>query len=123
MTDHRARHILNLREKSEAVVVGGGICIGLLCIVANLLTGSQLVLIAGMTLIGMAFPFAYVFTNESRSGVWLFGFLGAFVIFTGILCFVDTAASLNLSTRFFVLNSFLIVMATTWLVNVKSLRS
>lgn len=123
MTDRKARHILNGREKLEAVVVGGGVSVGLLCIVGSLLSGVGILILVAMTLIGMAFPFAYTFTNESRLGRWLFGSFGTFVVLTGIVAFINDVGSLHLPIGFMFGLSLLMVMATTWLANVKALRS
>lgn len=122
--DRFARHALNTPEKVEAWVVGGGVVAGLPVFLIGLATGIAPLLIIGLTLIAMAFPFAYTFTNKSHFGRMLFGATGLFVLATGL---ANLAVATGLSPERTEISGAtaiagLAVMAVTWLANVRALN-
>lgn len=122
--DRFARHALNLGEKIEAWVVGGGVVAGLPLFLGGILAGLPVLLTAGLTLIGAAFPFAYTFTNKAPVGHWLFGAAGVFVLATGAVngaAFAGFLEDSSLATGMGGL-AFLLVMIVTWLANVRALN-
>lgn len=123
--DRRARHALNRPEKWEAVSAGGALVAGLLFVASGLILGYLPATIIGLTLIAGAFPFAYVFTNTSTTGRFIFAAAAGFIYFAGLL---NLAAALHVvalgkSTPILFANlAGLTVVAVTWLAAVPSLR-
>ena len=64
--DRFARLALRSDEKREALVVGGGVLLGLGLFATGLLVKQISVIFVGLTLIAAAFPMSLVFTNRSR---------------------------------------------------------
>jgi len=119
--DRFARHALTRAETWEAWVVGGGVVVGVPFVIIGVLANLAPVLVVGVTLIGLAFPLAYVFTNRSIPGRILFGVAAAIVLLAGVaslfpsLLGSDAAASLTGL-------AVLAVVAVTWLCNIPALR-
>jgi tetratricopeptide (TPR) repeat protein len=99
LCDRIARHALRKRERTEAIVVGGGVVLGL-ALIAFAFLGRFLIpeghgrlmmlaLAPGVTLIAASFPFAHTFTNDAPVGRWVMGLAGAFVIIVGALVTAD----------------------------------
>ena len=122
--DKFARHALEKGEVWEALFVGVGVIAGLPLLAAGLLVRQPALLVAGVTLIGSAFPFAYTFMNSEKAGRLLFGGIGVFVYCVGAINVVQivTQHSLGLWTAPLGQLAFLAVIAVTWLCNVRSLN-
>src|ERR1700738_1068670 len=71
--DRFASIALRTDEKREALVVGGGVLVGLALFANGLLIKQVSVIFVGLTLIAAAFPMSLVFTNRSRAGRIVFG--------------------------------------------------
>jgi len=105
------------------VVVGGGVIVGLLSLLAGFLAGIPPLIVLGLTGIGAAFPFAYTFTNAT-AGRFLFGAIGLFVCVTGALNIaallgVGEVASLAKSTGSI---AWLAVVGTTWICSIPAIN-
>ena len=118
--DRFARHALSRAEAWEAWFVGGGVILGVPLLLFSLIADWSIASVVGLTLIGIAFPLAYVFTNESVAGRILFGSAAFFVFIAGLAAalpqvFGDLAKSMGPL-------AVLVVVAVTWLVNVPALN-
>jgi tetratricopeptide (TPR) repeat protein len=122
--DRFARHALEKGEVWEAVFVGLGVIGGLPLLAAGLIARQPVLLIAGVTLIGSAFPFAYTFMNSVKQGRLLFGAIGVFVYFAGGVSIyqVLTDNSLGPWTEGVGQIAFLAVIGVTWLCNLPRLN-
>jgi len=122
--DRFARYALEKGEVLEAVFVGIGVVLGLPLLAAGLVMGQKILLIAGVTLIGSAFPFAYTFMNSIKTGRMIFGSIGVFVYFAGGISIyqVLTRNSLGDWTSGLGQIAFLAVIGVTWLCNVRTLN-
>lgn len=123
--DRHARHALNPGEKWEAVFAGGALVAGLLLVASGLVLSLKPATIIGLTLIAGAFPLAYVFTNTSPLGRFVFAAAAGFIYFAGLL---NLASALHMVTLdkamppLFASLAGLTVVAVTWLAAVPSLR-
>ena len=122
--DRFARHALEKGEVWEAIFVGIGVIAGLPLLAAGLIARQPILLVAGVTLIGSAFPFAYTFMNSVKAGRLLFGGIGVFVYFAGGISIYQmlTDHSLGVWTAPLGQLAFLAVIGVTWLCNVRSLN-
>jgi tetratricopeptide (TPR) repeat protein len=122
--DRFARHALEKGEMWEAIFVGIGVLLGLPLMAAGLISHQQILLIAGVTLIGSAFPFAYTFMNSIPTGRLLFGGIGVFVYFAGGIVIYETATNTSLGSWTENLGqiAFLAVIGVTWLCGVRTLN-
>jgi F0F1-type ATP synthase assembly protein I len=123
--DRRARRALRSSELREGLIVGGGVMLGLVMFLAGLASGWKPWFVAGFSLLGAAFPFAYTFTNESRFGKWIFGALGVFVLVAGLVNLADLLApelKLEALAGSLLTLAIFVVVGTTWLSNVPALR-
>ena len=123
--DRFAKHALRRNEKIEAWFVGGGICAGILMMIAGFALRQEALFLPGVALVATAFPFSMTFTNPSKSGAFLFGAIGV----AGLLACVSlllTAASDGAVPEDFSMTLFAIgvggAIVSTWLGNVRSLR-
>ena len=96
--DRFARHALEKGEVWEALFVGLGVIGGLPLLAAGLVSRQPVLLVAGVTLIGSAFPFAYTFMNSVPTGRLLFGAIGVFVYFTGGIYIYEMLSKHSLGT-------------------------
>lgn len=122
--DRFARHALAPGEVPEALFVGMGVLLGLPLLGGGLIAGQHALVVAGVSLIGSAFPFAYTFTNAAVPGRYLFAAIGVFVYFVGAISVfqIVTKTPLGLWTEPLGQLAFLAVIAVTWLCNVRSLN-
>jgi len=122
--DRFARHALSAGEKWEACFVGGGVLAGLPLLALGILAHMPIPLIVGLSLIGGAFPFAYVFNNQETAGRYLFFAAGLFVYVTGAINLVMAlrGGAQNPGQETLTMLAFLTVIAVTWLANVRSLN-
>ncbi len=123
LADRLARHALRPAERWEAVLVGGGVALGLLLVVAGAAASWFPATIWGAASLVAAIPFACVFHNDSRVGRVLFGGLGLYVAVVGAL--VGTAFALEWRADWVVSlasSAMLAGVATTWLANIPALR-
>jgi tetratricopeptide (TPR) repeat protein len=121
--DRFARHALVRGEVWEAVFVGAGVLAGLPLLAAGVIFSQPVLLIAGVTLIGAAFPMAYTFMNSVKPGALLFGAIGAFIYGVGGLAIFQTVTgnTLGISLAPLVQLAFLGMIGVTWLCNVPAL--
>jgi tetratricopeptide (TPR) repeat protein len=122
--DRFARHSLNLGEKLEAYFVGGGVVLGLPLVLLGILATVPLALILGLTLIGVAFPLAYTFTNASKAGRLVFGGAAVFVGIIGIANLVTVILGHSWGSWVEALTPVagLVVIAVTWLCAIPALN-
>ncbi len=123
--DRFARIALRTDEKAEALVVGGGVLLGLASFAAGLWVKQIGVIFVGLTLIAAAFPMSLLFTNRSKAGRIVFGFVGAFVYLGGLASFLLVTLPLaspgSLPTTLFGW-TMILALVTTWLGNIPALR-
>jgi len=129
LCDSSARYALNKAEKAEGVVVGGGILLGLIVLICGLALDVFGLIVPGAALMLAAIPFAYVFTNKSRIGRWLFGAFAALILVAGSLLTIFSFAPHLFSEDFerdvvipMMISGMMAAMATTWLAGIPSLR-
>ena len=123
--DRFARLALRSEEKREALVVGGGVLLGLGLFATGLLVKQISVLFVGLTLIAAAFPMSLVFTNRSRSGRIVFSLVGALVYLGGLasllLVLLFSGSASGFATTLFGW-TMILALLTTWLGNIPALR-
>ncbi len=123
--DRFARLALRSEEKREAIVVGGGVLLGLGVFAIGLLAKQISLLFVGLTLIAAAFPMSLVFTNRSRSGRIVFGLVGALVYLGGLasllLVLLSSGSASGFATTLFGW-TMILALITTWLGNIPALR-
>lgn len=122
--DRVARHSLSLPEKLEAWAVGGSVLLGVPAFILGVFLQIPYLLIPGLALVGASFPFAYTFTNKSRTGRIVFGGTALYILATGA---ASLAAALGIIPQSPALETavglaFISVMAVTWLANVRALN-
>jgi tetratricopeptide (TPR) repeat protein len=123
--DRFARIALRTDEKAEALVVGGGVLLGLASFAAGLWFKQISVIFVGLTLIAAAFPMSLWFTNRSKAGRIVFGLIGIFVYLGGLASFLlvtlPLASSSGVATTLFGW-TMILALVTTWLGNIPALR-
>ena len=123
--DRFARIALRADEKAEALVVGGGVLIGLALFAIGLWVKQIGVIFSGLTLIAAAFPMSLFFTNRSKRGRFVFGLVGAFVylggLFSLLLVILPVGSARGFATTLFGW-TMLLALVTTWLGNIPALR-
>jgi tetratricopeptide (TPR) repeat protein len=123
--DRFARIALRTDEKAEALVVGGGVLLGLASFAAGLWVKQISVIFVGLTLIAAAFPMSLLFTNRSKAGRIVFGLVGAFVYLGGFASFLlvtlPPASAGGFATTLFGW-TMILALVTTWLGNIPALR-
>jgi tetratricopeptide (TPR) repeat protein len=123
--DRFARLALRADEKKEALVVGGGVLLGLPLFIVGLLAKQIGIIFVGLTLIAAAFPMSLVFTNRSKPGRVVFASVGAFVylggLFSLLLVVWPVADAGALATTLFGW-TMILALITTWLGNIPALR-
>ena len=123
--DRFARLALRVDEKREALVVGGGVLVGLASFGAGLLLKQISLVFVGLTFIAAAFPMSLFFTNRSRPGRIVFGSVGAFVYLGGLLSLLFLVQPIG-SAGDFATTLFgwtmILALVTTWLGNIPALR-
>jgi tetratricopeptide (TPR) repeat protein len=123
--DRFARIALRTDEKAEALVVGGGVLLGLASFAVGLWVKQISVVFVGLTLIAAAFPMSLLFTNRSKPGRIVFGFVGAFVYLGGLASFLlvtlPPGSSSGFATTLFGW-TMILALVTTWLGNIPGLR-
>ena len=127
LKDPVARMSLDRGEKLEGIFVGSFFIGGVALLIGGMASGLMPLAIAGGTLMAASIPASLVFTNESKTGRWLFGTclavvlaLGGFVVFA-----MSSQASYDAwkdKTGAAITIALLIVMGVTWLAMVPSLR-
>ena len=123
--DRFARLALRSDEKKEALVVGGGVLLGLALFATGLLIKQIGVIFVGLTLIAAAFPMSLVFTNRSKKGRVVFGTVGGLVYLGGLLSLLlvilPTGDIGGFATTLFGW-TMIMALVTTWLGNIPALR-
>src|SRR3984893_6252338 len=125
LRDPLARHALRSGEIREAIVVGGGVLMGLSAFGTGILLKQSAIIFFGLTLIGAALPMSLVFTNRSKAGRFLFGAAGAAAYLGGfaslaLLLFPQEGVGDWAANLFGI--TMLLALLTTWLGNIPSLR-
>ncbi len=92
LSDRFARHVLYRNEKIEALLVGGGVLLGIPLLIAGLLWDLDPLIVLGAGLTAAAFPLSMTLTNGSKAGRWLFGTIGFGVLALILFLTVDTMA-------------------------------
>lgn len=123
--DRFARHSLGSGEKREALVVGGGVLVGLTLFAAGLLLKQIGLVFLGLTFVSAVFPMSLVFTNRSTAGRIVFGLVGALVYLGGLvsflLLFLPVGSAGDFATSLFGCTIILALIAT-WIGNIPALR-
>jgi tetratricopeptide (TPR) repeat protein len=123
--DRFARLALRSDEKKEALVVGGGVLLGLALFATGMLIKQIGVIFVGLTLIAAAFPMSLVFTNRSKKGRVVFGVVGGLVYLGGLLSLLlvilPTGDIGAFATTLFGW-TMIMALVTTWLGNIPALR-
>lgn len=123
--DRFARHALRNGEKREALVVGGGVMVGVALFAAGVLLKQVGVVFLGLTLVSAVFPMSLVFTNRSKAGRIVFGFIGGLVYLGGLvsflLSFLPVGKAGDLAANLFGCTMILALIAT-WVGNIPALR-
>jgi tetratricopeptide (TPR) repeat protein len=123
--DRFGRMALRPDEKKEALVVGGGVLVGLAMFVTGLLAKQISVIFVGLTLTAAAFPMSLVFTNRSKAGRLVFSLVGAFVYLGGLISFLlvilPVGGAGSSATTLFGW-TLILALVTTWLGNIPALR-
>jgi tetratricopeptide (TPR) repeat protein len=123
--DRFARIALRNDEKAEALVVGGGVILGLASFAVGLWVKQISVIFVGLTLIAAAFPMSLLFTNRSKPGRIVFGLVGAFVYLGGLASFLlvtlPPGSAAGFATTVFGW-TMILALVTTWLGNIPALR-
>src|ERR1700688_3375034 len=123
--DRFASIALRTDEKTEALVVGGGVILGLMLFATGLCTKQISVIFVGLTLIAAAFPMSLVFTNRSKPGRIVFGLVGGFVYLGGLVSLLLLVLPRD-DARGFATTLFgwtmILALVTTWLGNIPALR-
>jgi tetratricopeptide (TPR) repeat protein len=123
--DRFARLALRTGEKAEALVVGGGVLLGLASFAVGLWVKQISVIFVGLTLIAAAFPMSLLFTNRSKPGRIVFGLVGAFVYLGGLASFLLVTLPLGSEAGFATTLfgwTMILALVTTWLGNIPALR-
>jgi hypothetical protein len=122
--DSFAKFALRPREKTEAAIVGGGLLLGILAVIASLGFDLPIVRLAGIGLIASAFPLSLTFTNASRAGSWLFGLIGGAALLTTLLVVIEDwlpiVAPITVVDVF--TGACVGCLASTWLGNIPALH-
>lgn len=119
LRDRFARHVLDRGEKLEAMLVGGGVALGLPCLALGVLVHAMPLVIFGGTFVVTAVPASMVFRGVNWLGGLVFGVVAAYCLCVGLLF----AASLFFLPEFasriddFVVWGFMAVAACTWIAN------
>jgi Flp pilus assembly protein TadD len=123
--DRFARIALRTDEKAEALVVGGGVLLGLASFAVGLWVKQISVVFVGLTLVAAAFPMSLLFTNRSKPGRIVFGLVGAFVYLGGLASFLlvtlPPGSASGFATTLFGW-TMILALVTTWLGNIPALR-
>ncbi len=119
--DRFARHALSRAETWEAWCVGGGVILGLPLFVLGISLGWEIPLIVGLGLVALSFPLAYVFTNQSHIGRWVFGGAAVVVACSAVAVLLPSVFGKDLSAGLGGIG-LLAVVAVTWLANVPALN-
>lgn len=123
--DPFARHALRSDEKREALVVGGGVLVGLALFAGGLLLKRIVLIFAGLTLIAAAFPMSLVFTNGSRTGRLVFSFVGTAVYLGGLFSLLLVVLPVSGGSGFatsLIGWTMILALITTWAGNISALR-
>ncbi len=122
--DKFAKHALRRNEKIEAVMVGGGVCGGIVLLGAGVAVTAMPLIVLGIAFLAAAFPFSMTFTNDSRLGRALFGGIGVLTLGAAVLAaslsFVSQETT-EIAMTFFGLGVIACVICT-WLGNIRALR-
>jgi Flp pilus assembly protein TadD len=123
--DPFARHALRSGEKREAIVVGGGVLVGLALFAAGLLLKQICLIFLGLTFVSAVFPMSLVFANRSKAGRIVFGLVGAFVYLGGLisflLLFLSVRSAGDIATNLFGC-TMILALIVTWIGNIPALR-
>ncbi len=123
LSDRRARLALKRSEKLEGLTVGLTLCGGILVLVMSFIVNDPALSALGFGFLGASIPFASTFTNQVRVGRYLFGGIAALSLLAGILAAASHAELLaRNSTHPVTTTAFWLVIASTWLANVRALR-
>ncbi|MDB4468037.1 tetratricopeptide repeat protein [Verrucomicrobiales bacterium] len=113
--DHKARRALRFMERLDAVVVGGGVVVGLVLLLAGFVLGQSPLIALGGGCICMAVPVVMALTNEHPKGKFLYGLLGlinVIALSAMVVGLVVPGLDLMDSAR---TAGFLTLIVTTWL--------
>lgn len=124
LADRFAKHALRPAEKIEAVLVGGGVLVGVPLLLIGVFFGPSALFVLGCGLTGAAFPLSMTLTNESAAGRYIFGTIGfgTFAL-TPLLTADAVFPFLPSGTGLVLLMGMLLLCAlTTWIGNIPALR-
>jgi len=115
LKDQQARLSLDPEEKFHGAVIGGGFFTGLCLLVAGMVLGRETsVAVLGGSLMGACIPAAAAFFNRTI-GRYLFAGIALVILGIGIFACIQDRTP-------YILLAALLVMASTWLGSVSSLR-
>lgn len=92
LLDGNARLALRRHDALEGILVGGGVCCGLLMLITGAVVGTPLLLLGGAALGTAAVPAAAAFNNDDRFGVKLYAGLASAILLFGLAAAVTMAA-------------------------------
>ncbi|MBN1603313.1 MAG: tetratricopeptide repeat protein [Chitinispirillaceae bacterium] len=79
-----ARSALTKAEKIEAAVVGGNVIVGLPLLISGITFDIPALFMGGVSMIWSAFPFSISFTNENKTGRFVYGAAGVTILIAGL---------------------------------------
>lgn len=113
--DRKARRALRLIDRVDAVVVGGGVVVGLVSLVAGFVTGQSTLIALGGGCICMAVPVGMALTNDHPKGKYLYGLLGVINVIVLLVMIVSLVVPGLELMVFASATGFLTLIVTTWL--------
>jgi len=125
LCDRRARHSLRFLEKTEALLIGGGVLLGILGGTVGFVASMPPLFFLALTVLWSAIPFSLVLTNPSPLGRVLFSLLGLFSFASGMAVvwfFTFGPEAYKLMTPSLVFNVVLSTLVASWLGNISALR-
>jgi tetratricopeptide (TPR) repeat protein len=123
--DRFARYALRMREKVEAIAVGGGVVCGVVLLPAGMALNLPGLMVAGGALIAAALPGSMAITNRSIAGAVLFGSISGTILITAAVA--EFALLLGNRQLFegalgFLLMGAIAAALSTWLSGISFLR-
>ena len=113
--DRKARQALRFMERVDAIVVGGGVVVGLVLLLAGFVMGQPTLIALGGGCVCVAVPVVMALTNEHPKGRYLYGLLGlinVIALLAMVVSLMVPGLDLVDAAR---TTGFLTLIVTTWL--------